>query len=358
MKKKVILIGPMPKPITGVSICNELIVDKMNSFHVDYINTATKSFDEKVGSFSIKKVVSSIKPYAKILRIRKADITYLTIGQTFFGVLKYLPYYLCSKLFKKTIIIHIHGNFLGKQYELLSGIKKRIFKWILSMTDKGIVLSESLSPNLTPFLEDKNIYVLYNFVEKTLKDITIKEVEHKDSSILKIVYLSNLMTEKGIFDLLHALKILNDRNIPFQAKIAGNIDDDIKDDITPLLNIKGVEYVGVVRGDKKKELFLNANTFVFPTFYQMEGQPIAILEAMAAGNIILTTKHAGIPDIFSEKNGFYIDKNSPQNIADKLELLSTELFNLTPMMLNNQQYVKEHYTESIFLSNLANIFNT
>jgi len=30
----------------------------------------------------------------------------------------------------------------------------------------------------------------------------------------------------------------------------------------------------------------------------MEGQPISILEAMATGNIILTTNHAGIPDIF------------------------------------------------------------
>jgi len=357
VKNKVLLIGPMPKPINGVSICNELITNKSTSFKVNYIDTANKSFNEKAGSFSFQKVFSSLKPYFKILKILKSDIVYMTIGQTFYGVLKYYPFFLLSKIFRKEIVIHIHGNFLGKQYKELSGFKKNIFKYILKKSDKGIVLSESLKPNLTPFLSEKKIHILYNFVEKQLVNISINEVKSKNTSQLEIVYLSNLMTEKGIFNLLHALKILNKNKINFTANIAGNIDNTIKDEVIQLIeSIDGAHYVGVVRGNEKRKLFLNANTFVFPTYYKMEGQPIAILEAMAAGNIILTTKHAGIPDIFSEKNGFYIEKKSPKDIAEKLSSLSSKLDSFKPMMFKNQLYVKENYTEPIFLSNLAAIF--
>ncbi len=357
MKNNLLLVGPMPKPINGVSICNELIYNKLNGFNVSVIDTANKSFNENAGSFNIQKVITGIKPYFKLFQILKNDIVYMTIGQTFFGVLKYYPFFIFSKLFKKEIVIHIHGNYLGRQYQELIGVKKKIVKHILSKTDKGIILSESLTSNLTPFLDSKDIFVLYNFVEQELENLTMQEIEKKNISKLNIVFLSNLMTEKGIFDLLHALQILSKKNIPFSAKIAGNIDISIKDEIDKLINsIKGVEYVGVVRGKEKVLLLLNANTFVFPTYYQMEGQPIAILEAMVAGNIVLTTKHAGIPDIFSEKNGYFIQKESPKDIADKLVLISQDLKSYKPMMKSNHQYVKQNYTETIFLSNLAKIF--
>ena len=44
----------------------------------------------------------------------------------------------------------------------------------------------------------------------------------------------------------------------------------------------------------------------------MEGQPISILEAMGFGNVIITTKHAGIPDICSDKNAVFVEKKDVQ----------------------------------------------
>ncbi|HFS67518.1 MAG TPA: glycosyltransferase [Flavobacteriia bacterium] len=356
-KSSVLLIGPMPKPINGVSICNELIVNKLNHFDIAVIDTANKSFNEKAGSFSLQKVVTGIKPYFKLFKIINKDIIYMTIGQTFYGVLKYYPFFLFSKLLRKEVIIHIHGNYLGKQYTQLNGIKKKFFKHILNKADKGIVLSESLIPNLSPFLAINRIYVLYNFVEENLVNVAIERIQNKDVSQLKIVFLSNLMTEKGILDLLDALQKLTENNIHFTAKIAGNMDANIKDIVTKKINKNpNVNYLGVVRGEEKKELLLNSNVFIFPTYYQMEGQPIAILEAMATGNIVLTTKHAGIPDIFSEKNGFFIEKKAPEDIYNKLRLLQQHISDYKNMMQDNHRYVKENYKESNFLHNLAKIF--
>ncbi len=48
---------------------------------------------------------------------------------------------------------------------------------------------------------------------------------------------------------------------------------------------------------KKRKLLKECYIFALPTRYRNEGQPISILEAMGNGMFIITTDHAGIPDI-------------------------------------------------------------
>ena len=56
---------------------------------------------------------------------------------------------------------------------------------------------------------------------------------------------------------------------------------------------------------------------------------------MATSNIILTTKHAGIPDVFKEGvNGFYIDKNAV-SISNKLLELSNNMESISSIFKNN-----------------------
>ncbi len=257
-------------------------------------------------------------------------------------------------MLRKKIVIHIHGNYLKTEYLKLKGIKKSLFKFLISKADKGIVLSKMLLPNLTPFISKKNIFILPNFTEKYLTEGFL--LKQKNLEQLRILFLSNLMTEKGVLDLIEALNILSKKNISFKAKFAGNIDNSIKNEVLEKIkNNNSIEYLGVVSGDAKKELFIWGNVFVFPTYYAIEGQPISILEAMATGNIILTTKHGGIPDIFSENNGYYINMKDPKDIADKLISVLKNLTNLKSMMAYNHKYVSETFTEEMFVNSLIKI---
>ena len=114
-----------------------------------------------------------------------------------------------------------------------------------------------------------------------------------------------------------------------------------------------LEYLGVVHGDQKKELLEWGNVFVFPTYYTMEGQPICIFEAMATSNIILTTKHAGIPDVFKDGiNGFYIDKKSPNSIASKLIELNIDLKSHKNISEQNKKEAEKKYRLKRFIDKL------
>lgn len=356
---KILIIGPFPDPISGVSLANitvKKVLDNSNCFSTSIINTSYPIFQDEVGKFSIKKMFFFIRINLKVFQVFKNDIVYITPGQTFYGVFKYALFILLASLFKKELVIHVHGNYLGKQYKLLNGFKKKYFYFLLTKFNKGIVLSSSLKSNLTPFLKKENIYVLYNFAEEYL----YKNKLHKDFSHLKITYLSNLMEEKGILYVLEALEKLEKNNIHYKAKIAGNIDEKLKDIVLKSVNnLKNVSYVGVVYKKEKKELLHWSNVFVLPTFYKMEGQPISILEAMATENVILTTSHAGISDIIEDKiHGYIVEPKSAESIFKALIFLNENKSKILEISKKNKMYFANNFTVQKFSENILRILNT
>lgn len=361
--KKVLLIGPLPKPITGVSLANQVVVENLNKkkgYKVNFVNTAFKKFDENLGGISLSKAIFYLKLNIHCYKILNSDVVYITPGQTFYGLLKYMLFIVTSKILSKELIIHIHGNYVGSEYNSLKGIKKKLFKWLLSQTSKGIVLSESLSRNMSPFVHKSKVFVLYNFVEDFLfsdkKTIDRKLTQSKP----KIIFLSNLMEEKGIFDLLEALRILEEKGFEYEAKIAGNLYTTNEKKIqTYIKKLKKTKYVGVVSGKNKKDLLLWSNIFILPTYYKMEGQPISILEAMATGNIVLTTRHAGIPDIFqNEINGYYVEKNNSNSIVEIIQSLDIQSDRFQKILRHNYVISKKNYRLENFINNIINIFET
>jgi glycosyltransferase involved in cell wall biosynthesis len=354
--KSILLIGPFPSPITGNSLSNTTLFQGLNKkgVSVKYLNTSTK-FSENLGRFSFSKLFSFLKMYVFIYRVFFSSVIYITPGQTFLGVIKYSPFIVISKLLGKKIVIHVHGNFIHQEYEKLSGIKKKVYYFVLSLANQGIVLSSMLRKNLDPFLDDDNVHEVFNFVENSILESHPVKKFHE----LRIIYLSNLMTEKGIFELLNALLILKKKGIAYRARIAGNIPPNLKEKVGVKLQaiLETTEYLGVVKGEAKVRLLEWGNTFVLPTYYLTEGQPISILEAMAAGNIVLTTDQGGIPDIFSKKNGYFIEKRSSKDIADKLtELNMLDQVAMMSFSNTNMEYAKK-FTEEKFVENVLKVIN-
>jgi len=354
--KKVLIIGPFPNPISGVSIANKVVEEILNAdlnFTVENINTSYPIFDEQIGEFSIQKFFFYLRINSSFFKVLKNNIIYITPGQTFFGVLKYAFFIVAASALKKELIIHVHGNYLGKEYQSLKGFKRVLFYFLVSRFTKGIVLSNSLKQNLTPFLKDKNIFSLPNFAQDYLYTKDKKFVKDE----LRIFYLSNLMKEKGIFCLLNALKNLEKNNIIYKAKIAGNIDQKYSKEILNLFTeLKNAEYIGIVNGDDKKNLLEWGNVFVLPTFYKMEGQPISILEAMATTNLVVTTNHAGISDVFQDKiNGYFVEKNNKNSIEKILSYLAANKSELKKIAEYNKTFFLNNFTVDIFKKNLLEI---
>lgn len=358
MIKRILIIGPFPLPISGVSLANkvvkEILLESAN-FTVRTINTSYKKFDEKLGKLTLGKLFFYLGLNFQVFKVFTSDIIYITPGQTYYGITKYSLFIILASILNKEIITHVHGDHLRNEYKSLRGIKKKIFHYLLSRSTKGIVLSEALKENMSLFIKEENIYILYNFAEEYL----VTKNEEIKTDILRVVFLSNLMEEKGILDLLEALELLVEQNIDYEAKIAGNIEVTSKKHFLSIIkNLKFTEYLGVVNGKQKKELLEWSNVFVLPTYYKMEGQPISLMEAMATNNVIITTKLPGIIDIIKEKNAYFVEKKSAKSIAAKLKYISKNKDVIASISGRNKRLFLDRFTLSHFKSTFIKILNS
>lgn len=356
MRERILMIGPFENPITGVTVCNDLILRRLikNKISVNYINTSLDKFDENVGKISVKKVIYFLKFYFLFYKVWNKDVIYITPGHTFLGIIKYSSFILIGRLLKKTIIIHIHSNTLLNSYNESNKVKKRIMAFVISKASRGIVLSKSLIINLTPFLPRDRIEVLFNFVENDFL-LSKNEIISKNHDKIRIVYLSNLMTQKGIFYLLDAFKLMSKNGISYEAKLAGSIDKTIEESLKSEFKFTNVEYKGVLKGEEKRDLLKWGNVFVFPSFLT-EGLPLSILENMACGNVIITTKHPSLEEIKDEADLIFINKKSSEDIYNKITRCFDDKENLKKSALMNYQFIQLAGSEDLFFKKLITIF--
>ena len=141
-----------------------------------------------------------------------------------------------------------------------------------------------------------------------------------------LLFISNLIKEKGVFDLLDACVIMHSSRVQFRCDFVGAYTDIAESFIQNYLesnDLKKVVYFHGVKTGNDKILFLqNADVFVFPTFYKNECFPLVLLEAMQYSLPVVTTDEGGIRDMVTDgENGWIVEKNNPVILADKLTKL-------------------------------------
>jgi glycosyltransferase involved in cell wall biosynthesis len=85
-----------------------------------------------------------------------------------------------------------------------------------------------------------------------------------------------------------------------------------------------VEYAGFVSGNEKRRALGEADLFCFPTYYRNENQPVNLIEAMAWGLPVLTTRWRSLPELLPADYSGLVEIQSPEQIADSLLRIITE----------------------------------
>jgi glycosyltransferase involved in cell wall biosynthesis len=137
----------------------------------------------------------------------------------------------------------------------------------------------------------------------------------------RILYLGALGRRKGTSDLLQALASPRLRGMRWNAVIAGNGDVDSFRKAAAALGIADrVTFPGWVGPEEAQALLACSGVFVLPSYN--EGLPVAVLEAMAAGVPVVTTRVGAIPDLgIDGEAGFIVDPGSIEDLADRLAVL-------------------------------------
>ena len=322
MKDKVLLIAAFGEGKDGMSHASIVLRDEWK--HMGVAMDSVDFFENGgagVGISANKKVMSTYANFKLAKKyIKDAKVVYITPKMSLFGFLSCIPFYRLCLANKVPYTLHFHGRGLQQNFHKPLFPRKRM-QYYVKKARSNIALTPSLKEEMMALMPEGRWDVVGNFSDLMLKD---DEMEQKRKSYqqkpLQIVYMSNIMEGKGIFELIDAVK--NDDR--FKLKIAGAVFPEEKERFDAVMkDAKNIEYLGFVYGEDKRNLLKESAVFALPTAYKNEAQPISMIEALCLGCVVLTTTLPGIVDTLGESypQSLYIKKD-----VENLKVKLTELY--------------------------------
>lgn len=354
----VLYIAPVPPPTTGHSVACKALYESLTAsgYEVRLVNLSKNSF--KQGVSSISRFWEIARMLMRTFRLRSGvDKVYFTPAESVSGNLKDMLIYLALGARLNATYIHLHGG--GGTRVLLSDKHpwlRRMNSWFLRRMAGVIVLGDRHVSIYDGLVDPRRVHVVKNFApdEAFIGD---EDLENKlaNLSVIRVLFLSNLIPGKGYQDLFSAINMLDrEKRKRFIFDFGGGFEsDEAKAYFLGLIaGQEGVTYHGVVHGEKKRALLQSANIFCLPSFLP-EGQPISILEAYAAGCAVITTDCGGIFDIFApEVNGIAVAIRSPESIAQALGRFADNVELLPRFARSNAVEARMNYRREQHLSRL------
>jgi colanic acid/amylovoran biosynthesis glycosyltransferase len=123
------------------------------------------------------------------------------------------------------------------------------------------------------------------------------------AAVPTILYVGRLVPEKGQAVLLEAVARLLEEGRDVRVKLAG--EGELRPHLEDLCQEAGiadrVTFLGPVSQERIRDLYAEATIFCLPSF--AEGVPVVLMEAMAMGLPVVTTRIAGIPELVEDGAG-------------------------------------------------------
>jgi len=324
MKPSILFILHMPPPVHGASMVGKYIHDSEvinDTFDCHYLNLSLAKDLNDIGKGGIRKLKEFYKLLVLIrkqVKSIKPQLCYVTPNAKGGAFYKDFFVVMLLKAMGQKVIIHYHNKGVAtRQNRFFDNLLYRIFFKHL----KVILLSENLYQDIKKYVNQKDVYICPNGIPMQKNSFLVSEEEEYN-----ILFLSNMMEEKGVWDLVEASTILRKNEKLFKCHFVGKWSDITEEKFINEINKRGLkEYVfayGAKYGNEKNLFLQKADVFVFPTYYNNECFPLVLLEAMEYSIPCISTHEGGIPGIIEEgKTGFIVKKHSPQQLAEKIEYL-------------------------------------
>jgi glycosyltransferase involved in cell wall biosynthesis len=362
VEPKILFILHIPPPINGAAMVGKYIQESSyinQSFEADYINLTTSFSLDKIGKGGVSKFLALFRIQRKVIKalLRKEyDLCYMSLTAKGAGFYKDLFVVFILKLFRRKIIYHFHNK--GVALNSKSLLNNFLYKFVFQNT-QSILLSPSLYKDIQCYVKPEVVYFCANGIP-TINNYSLQHEKNNNAEVVKLLFLSNMMTEKGVPVLLEACSLLKERGLNFECHFVGawsDISENTFLSTVERFNIPDYVFAHGKKYNEEKLAFFNQScVFVFPTYYHNECFPLVLLEAMEQGLAVVSTPEGGISDIVDNgETGFLVPQKNAKALAEKLELLILQPELCAQMGANGRKRYEELFTLERFEQNLKTI---
>ena len=328
---RVVLVGQGAPARGGIaSFMANLLDDPDLGRQVDYrFLNVTRRAERAAGRFSLENVRNAVADSVRSFRwARRADVVHV---QT--ALLPALPLVrallLCgaARLAGAGVLCHVHSGRLNsgqqeayrpsRSYRLLLRLLRPATHRVLTVAAPGERALREAVPGLS-------VATVHNAVDVA----AYADTADPSAEPPRAVYVGTLSRRKGMHDLVAALEMLRDRGIALPLDVVGGgheVGEHEADELRSRIVSSGlpIRLLGSQPPEGVARALREAQLFVLPSHY--EGQPIAILEAMASGLPVVVTAVGANPDVISDgAEGRVVPSHDPAALADALEQLARD----------------------------------
>ena len=214
------------------------------------------------------------------------------------------------------------------RYQILELLQVKSFK-----NSKGIIYISNYAKNFIenkyPYLKNKPSKVIYHGISNEFRQVPKLQKEIAKYSIekpLKITYISIINYYKHQVNVIKAVKMLNKEGIPIILDLIGPIYEPMREKFER--SLKGTEsfitYKGKIPYEEISDCYKNTDIFLFAS--TCENMPNILVEAMSAGQPIISSNYGPMPEILRDA-GVYMNPTDVFSIYENLKKLiyDTEL---------------------------------
>ena len=352
---RILIISPSLDPLKNVSGISSAVNNILKFGGNQYFHFELGSSDANKDENTFKKtlrLVSAFFSYILFLKKVNPDIVHMNVPTDRNGILREFAILRINKLFRKKIIVHLHGGeFLMKVPQ--SRMLTYMFKKILSKADKVLALSEIERQGLSDLYNFDEAEVLYNGVDT---DLRYKVVDKEKGDKINILFLGRIHETKGVLDMIKVFdQLYREKSFKFILCGTGSLVEYAVDSLSSLMKDDFV-YKGIVSGEDKHTAIYESDIFLLPSHF--EGLPMSLLEVMAVGVVPVITNVGSVTDVVCDgENGIIIEKSNPENIYIKLKSLLENPEQMKGLSINARKTVEERYDVRHMVAKLEDIYS-
>ncbi|MDR4946651.1 glycosyltransferase family 4 protein [Neobacillus cucumis] len=212
-----------------------------------------------------------------------------------------------------------------------------------------VVLCELFRPILKKLgAKDEKMTTVYTGIDFQAQE----RIRNKEKTVITCV--SRLRPRKGHKYLLEAFSLIKNQFTNVELRIVG--DGEMREELENQARVLQLNDV-VFLGSRKDipELLSQSDIFVLPT--TSDTLPISVIEAMFAGQAIITTNCGGIPEIIQDQQtGLIVNPADSKQLAEKMLLLLQDKTLRTNLADNARSYAQKHLTISNMVTKIEQIY--
>ena len=357
MKPKILFIMHMPPPVHGAAMMGQYIHDSKlinNRFDCHYINLTTAKNLQDIGRGGVKKLWKFLCLLARIVKVLmavKPQLVYVTPNSHGGAFYKDFVVVELIKLLGYKVVVHYHNKGVATcQDKWLDDKLYRIF----FKNVKVILLADALYYDVEKYVKRKDVFICPNGIPETLD---VEPVAEKHHAIPQLLFLSNLLVDKGVLVLLDALKVLKDKGYSFVCHFVGGETAEIDaarfaEEVEKRgLNEMAI-YLGKKYGEEKCKEYEKSDAFVFPSLN--EAFPLVNLEAMEYKLPVVASNVGGVSaEIKNGENGFLCTPGDTDAFVESIGKIIENSDLRQKMGEDGYRKFKENFTLSAFENNFV-----